>query len=310
MNKPSLNTIRNGAGAADAGLVKDATTQSFRADVIDESRRQPVLVDFWAPWCGPCKQLGPVLEKAVKAAKGKVKLVKLNTDEHQAIAGQIMGALGIQSIPAVIAFKNGQPVDGFIGALPESQVKAFVERITGPIGPSEAETLVTEAEAALEAQDAQTAGQLFSEALSLEPDHVRALGGLARALVLLGHVEHAREVLAGVPKGKENDPAVAAARAQLELAEQAQDLGDVRELKARVEADPADLQARFDLALALNARGDRQGALDHLLDIVRRDRGWNEDGARKQLVQLFDAWGPKDPLTLAGRRRLSSLPFS
>jgi putative thioredoxin len=309
MNKPSFTLGGNGA-AADDGLVKDATTQSFRADVLDESRRQPVLVDFWAPWCGPCKQLGPVLEKAVKAAKGKVKLVKLNTDEHQAIAGQIMGALGIQSIPAVIAFKNGQPVDGFIGALPESQVKAFVERVVGPIGPSDAEAILAEAEAALAENDLEGAGALFAEALRLEPENAAAIGGLARVLVMAGEVDHAREVLGTVPKGKENDPAVAAARAQLDLAQQVQDLGDARELKARVEADPNDHQARFDFALALNARGDRQGALDNLLEIVRRDRAWNEDAARKQLVQLFDAWGPKDPLTAAGRRRLSSLLFA
>ena len=308
MNKQSFTLGGNGAAAN--GLVKDTTTQSFRADVLEESRRQPVLVDLWAPWCGPCKQLGPVLEKAVKAAKGKVKLVKLNIDEQQAIAAQLMSLLGTQSIPTVVAFKNGQPMDAFQGALPESQVKAFIERVVGPVGPSDAEAILAEAEAALKESDVEGAGQLFAEALSLEPENAAAIGGLARALVMAGQVDQAREVLDRVPKGKENDPAVAAARAQLDLARQAQDLGDARELKARVEADPNDHQARFDLALALNAKGDRQGALDNLLEIVRRDRGWNEDAARKQLVQLFDAWGPKDPATLAGRRRLSSLLFA
>lgn len=308
MNKQSFTLGGNGAAAN--GLVKDTTTQSFRADVLEESRRQPVLVDLWAPWCGPCKQLGPVLEKAVKAAKGKVKLVKLNIDEQQAIAAQLMSLLGTQSIPTVVAFKNGQPMDAFQGALPESQVKAFIERVVGPVGPSDAEAILAEAEAALKESDLEGAGQLFAEALSLEPENAAAIGGLARTLVMAGQVDQAREVLDRVPKGKENDPAVAAARAQLDLARQAQDLGDARELKARVEADPNDHQARFDLALALNAKGDRQGALDNLLEIVRRDRGWNEDAARKQLVQLFEAWGPKDPATLAGRRRLSSLLFA
>ena len=294
------------APAAADGLVKDTTTQTFVKDVIEESRRQPVLVDFWAPWCGPCKQLTPVLEKAVRAAKGKVKLVKMNIDEHPAVAGQ----LGIQSIPAIIAFVNGQPADGFLGALPESQITAFLERVTKQeIGGQEKE-LLKAAEAALATGDAAGAAELYSEILAEDPDHVQALAGLARANLEAGNVEQAKATLAQVPEAKRNDSAVAAARAALEVAEQAATLGPVVELEKKVSANPLDHQARFDLAVALNAANRRQEALDHLLEIVRRDRKWNDDGARKQLVQFFEAWGPTDEHTVAGRRRLSSILFA
>jgi putative thioredoxin len=290
---------------ADA-FVKDTTTQTFVKDVIEESKRQPVLVDFWAPWCGPCKQLGPILEKAVRAAKGKVKLVKMNIDDHPAIPGQ----MGIQSIPAVIAFVNGQPADGFMGALPESQVVAFLERLTkGSIG-GEAKDLLKAADAALAEGDAAGAADMYAQLLAEDNSNVQALGGLARCYVETGALDQARQTLAMVPDGKQNDAAVAAARAALELAEQAKSLGPVAELEQKVAANPLDHQARFDLALALNGKGRRAEALEHLITIVKRDRRWNDDGARKQLVQFFDAWGPIEEATIEGRRRLSSILFA
>ena len=286
-------------------LVSDTTTQSFVKDVIEESRRRPVLVDFWAPWCGPCKTLGPVLEKVVRAAKGKVKLVKMNIDEHPQISTQ----LGIQSIPTVFAFANGQPVDGFLGALPEGQVAAFVERLAGKAGGKTVDLLKT-AEELLAKGDASGAAELFAQVLAEEPESVRALGGLARCHVAAGNLVPARATLSLIPKDRENDPAASAARAAVELAEQGASLGDSSSLEAKVAANPLDHQARFDLALAFNARGKRQMALDHLLEIVRRDRKWNDDSARKQLLQFFEAWGPNDEMTIEGRRRLSSILFA
>ena len=292
--------------AATDGLIKETTTQTFVKDVIEESKRQPVLIDFWAPWCGPCKQLTPVLEKTVKAAKGKVKLVKMNIDEHPAIPGQ----MGIQSIPAVIAFVNGQPADGFMGALPESQVVAFLERLTkDKIGGGDKD-LLNAAEQALANKDHAGAAKIYAQVLEEDGASIPALAGLARCYVATGAIEQAKQTLAMVPEGKHNDTAVAAARAAIELAEQSQSLGPLDELEQKVAANPADHQARFDLALALNASGSRDAALDHLMEIVKRDRKWNDDGARKQLVQFFDAWGPTDEATIAGRKRLSSILFS
>jgi len=294
------------AGGADTDLIKDTTTQAFRTDVLEASRSVPVLVDFWAPWCGPCKQLTPVLEKAVRAAKGKVRLVKMNIDDHPQIAGQ----LGIQSIPAVIAFKNGQPLDGFMGALPESQVAAFIQRIAGPGGDDSVEAALEAAAAALDAKDYAGAAGLYGAVLQAEPEHMGALAGLVRCFLGLGEVAQARGLLAGLSPEQEKDPAIAGARAALELAEQAEKLGSPADLARRVERDPADHQSRFDLALALNAGGDRAAAVEHLLEIVRRDRGWNDEAARKQLLQFFEAWGPKDPAAVKGRQRLSSLLFA
>jgi putative thioredoxin len=288
------------------GFIKDTTTQTFVKDVIEESRRQPVLVDFWAPWCGPCKQLTPVLEKTVKAAKGKVKLVKMNIDEHPAIPGQ----MGIQSIPAVIAFVNGQPADGFMGALPESQVIAFLERLTKDRIGGEAKDQLTAADAALAEGDAAGAADIYSQVLAEDPESVPALAGLVRCYVETGAIDQAKQTLAMIPEAKRNDSAVAAARAALDLAEQAKSLGPIAELEQKVAANPLDHQARFDLALALNGKGQRQDALDHLISIVKRDRKWNDDGARKQLVQFFDAWGPTDEATVEGRRKLSSILFA
>jgi putative thioredoxin len=292
--------------AAADGLVKDTTTQNFVKDVIEESSGQPVLVDFWAPWCGPCKQLTPVLEKVVKAAKGRVKLVKMNIDEHPAIPGQ----MGIQSIPAVIAFVGGRPADGFMGALPESQVTAFVERLIKDRVGGEAKDMLKAADAGLAEGNAAGAAELYAQVLAEDATNVAALAGLARAYVASGAAEQAKQTLAMVPEAKRNDAAVAAARAALELAEQAKSIGPADELEQKVAANPLDHQARFDLALALNANGRRQDAADHLLEIVRRDRKWNDDGARKQLVQFFDAWGPTDEATIAGRKRLSSILFA
>jgi len=295
-----------GTTAAAADVVKDITTQSFMKDVIEESRRQPVLVDFWAPWCGPCKQLTPVLEKAVKAAKGKVKLTKMNIDEHPAIPGQ----MGIQSIPAVIAFVNGQPADGFMGALPESQVVQFLERLTkGKIGNEEAD-LLKAADAALVEGNPAAAADIYAQLLAEDSNNVHALAGLARCYVETGALEQAKQTLAMVPEAKRNEASVAAARAALEVAEQAQSLGPFAELEAKVLADPSDHQARFDLAVALNAKGERAEAANHLLEIIKRDRKWNDDGARKQLVQFFEAWGFADPAAVEGRKRLSSILFA
>jgi putative thioredoxin len=300
--------LQNGGAmtAAADNAVIDTTTEGFLKDVIEESKRQPVLVDFWAPWCGPCKQLTPVLEKAVKAAKGKVKLAKMDIDKHPEIPGQ----MGIQSIPAVIAFANGQPVDGFMGALPESQVIAFLERVTkGKIG-GEEKDLLKEADSALAAGNAADAANLYGQLLKEDSGNIPALAGLARCYVATGNLEQAKKTLEMVPEAKRNDAAVAAARAALEVAEQAKSVGPIDELEKKVAADPLDHQARFDLATALNAKGKRTEAAEHLLAIVKRDRKWNEDGARKQLVQFFEAWGANDPATLEGRKRLSSILFS
>ena len=294
------------AAAAPEGLIKETTTQSFMKDVIEESKRQPVLIDFWAPWCGPCKQLTPILEKAVKAAKGKVKLVKMNIDEHPAIPGQ----MGIQSIPAVIAFVNGQPSDGFMGAQSESQVNAFLERLTKGAVAGETKDLLAEADAALAAGKVEHAAAVYSDILTEDKTNVAALAGLARTLVAADQIEKAKQVLAQVPEAKRNDAAVAAAQAALDIAEQASSVGPIGELEQKVAANPLDHQARFDLAVALNAGGKRAEAVEQLMEIVKRDRKWNDDGARKQLVQFFEAWGPTDEATVTGRKRLSSILFA
>jgi putative thioredoxin len=298
--------LLNETVAEQPGLIKDTTTQGFRQDVVAESMSQPVLVDFWAPWCGPCKQLTPIIEKVVKEAKGKVKLVKMNIDEHPQIPGQ----LGIQSIPAVIAFRQGQPIDGFMGAQPESQVKAFIEKLVGPMGPGATEELIAAAEAAIEAGDAAGASELYAGVLELEPENAAAIAGLARLHLDMGDLDGAKGILTMVPEAKASDPAIAAIRAAIELAEQAASLGDTAELEAKLAANPKDHQARFDLALALNAGDRREQAVDHLIAIIRADRAWNDDGARKQLLQFFEAWGPMDEHSMAGRRKLSTTLFS
>jgi putative thioredoxin len=292
-------------GAAGADLIKNTTTKDFMQDVVEASREVPVLVDFWAPWCGPCRQLTPILEKAVRAAKGAVKLVKLNIDEHPQIPGQ----MGVQSIPAVFAFQDGRPVDGFMGALPESRVNAFIARLIGDEAADDAADL-DDAEAALAAGDANTAAQAFAEALQKDAENARAAAGLAKCYIKTGDHDRAEQTLALVPPAKADSAPVASARASLELARKAASAGDVDQLRAKLEANPKDSQSRFDLAVALNAKGDRQGALEELLTIIRKDRAFNDDAARKQLLQLFDAWGPADPATISGRQRLSSLLFA
>jgi len=298
------------AGAA-AGWVKDSTQANFAKDVVQVSMETPVIVDFWAPWCGPCKQLGPLLEKAVTEAKGAVRMVKINVDENQALAQQ----LRIQSIPTVYAFFQGRPVDGFQGSLPESEVKAFVKRLLQASGPDDAtaaiEEAMTQAEEALTQGDAGTAGAIFQQVLQHEPENMKALSGLLRALVAAGEVDAAREQFEALTQETKDKAEFAGIKAQLELlAETAKAAGQMAELKAKVAADPKDWQAHFDLAQGLYAAGEREAAVDALLDLVRRNRLWNEEAARKQLIKYFEAWGPTDPLTLDARRRLSSVLFS
>ena len=297
--------ILNSGAATDADLIKNTTTKDFMHDVIDASREVPVLVDFWAPWCGPCRQLTPILEKAVRAAKGAVRLVKLNIDDHPQIPGQ----MGVQSIPAVFAFQDGRPVDGFMGALPESRVAAFIARLIGDTVDDVAAD-VEAAEAALAAGDLNTAAQLFGEVLQQDRENVQSLAGLAKCYIKTGDLARAEQTLALVPPAKAEAAPVASARAALELARKASEAGDVESLRAQLAAEPKDPQIRFDLALALNAKGDRNGALEELLLLVAKNRTWNDDAARKQLLQLFDAWGPTDPATVSGRQRLSSLLFA
>src|SRR3984957_10690381 len=305
-----VTIVEQGGGPAApvaADLIKETTTQTFVKDVIEESKRQPVLIDFWAPWCGPCRQLTPILEKAVRAANGKVKLVKMNIDEHPAIPGQ----MGIQSIPAVLAFVNGQPADGFMGVVPESQVAAFVSKLTaGMPGEPNIADILKEAETLLAEGDATTAASIYAEVLSVEATNIAALAGLAKCYVTTGAIDQAKQTLALVPESKRGDAAVKAVQATIDLAEQASSLGPVAELEQKVGANPLDHQARFDLATALNAAGKRTEATQQLLEIVKRDRKWNEDGARKQLVQFFDAWGATDEATVEGRKRLSTILFS
>ena len=290
----------------ESGLIKDTSTQGFMADVIDASREALVLVDFWAPWCGPCKQLTPVLERAVRAAGGAVRLVKLNIDEHPAISGQ----LGVQSIPTVYAFKAGQPVDRFSGALPESQVKEFIARHAEPAGASKAEVEIEAAEAALDAGDIKIAAPAFAAILQGDPASVRAIAGLAKCYIRSGDLERAVQTLALVADGAKNTGAIDTAKAMLELARKAEDAGDVAELRARAESNPRDFQLRCDLAIALNAAGDHAGAAEQLLEIIAMDRGWNEGAAKAQLLQFFEAWGNEEPATVAGRQKLSLLLFS
>ena len=287
-------------------LIRETTTQTFLQDVIEASKTVPVLVDFWAPWCNPCKQLTPILEKAVKAAGGTVKLVKMNIDEHPSVAGQ----LGVQSIPAVFAFKDGRPVDGFMGALPESQVRSFIERVAGKGAFSGSE--LDAAQAALDAGDVKSAAEGFAAALQRDSGNESAIAGLARCYISTGDLARAEQVLALTPPAKQTAAPIVSAKAALELARKAEGSAkaDTAALAAEIEKNAANHQARFDLALALNAKGDREGALDQLLEIIRRNKSWNEDAARKQLVEFFDAWGPDHPLAASGRQRLSSLLFA
>jgi len=301
-----LGALKPGGGSPSGDVIKDGSTASFAKDVLDASRQSLVLVDFWASWCGPCKQLTPILEKVVKSYGGKVRLVKINTDEHPGIAGQ----LRIQSLPTVYAFRDGRPLDGFMGAQPESQVRAFIDRLLGEDAEADLAGALEAAEAALESGDLQAAAETFAAVLQEDQQNAQALAGLARCYLESGDAARAEQTLSLVPPDKETSAPVQSARAALELAKLAGQSDNRAELEAKLAANPADHQIRFDLAVALAARGGKGEALDHLLEIVRRDRNWNDQAARKQLVQLFDAWGAKDPLTIDGRRRLSSILFS
>lgn len=305
---PAANAAASAQGATPAGdLIKDTTTAGFAADVIQESRRQPVLVDFWAPWCGPCRQLTPVIEKVVQQAGGRVKLVKMNIDDHPSIAGQ----LGIQSIPAVIAFKDGQPLDGFMGAVPETQIEAFIEKIAGKgDGQAQIAEAIAAAAEARAAGDVQTAADIYHAVLEQHPETIEALVGLADLAFDEGDIEGAEALLVQVPEAGKDNAALVALRAKMALAAQAASLGDPSEFERKLAADPKDHQARFDLALIQSANGQHMEAANNLLEIVRADRTWNDDGARAQLVQFFEAWGMADPATLSARRKLSSLLFS
>ena len=311
----SIPPAKPTAGAAPAAgdLIKDSSDRAFMADVIEASQAVPVIVDFWAPWCGPCKQLGPILEKAVLAAKGKVRLVKIDTDKDPMVASQ----LRVQSIPAVYAFFQGRPVDGFMGALPESQVKAFVEKLVklaGAAGGGEGDILeeaLAQAKEALEAGDTQTASEIYGEILQADPENLNAAAyaGLVRCLIVSDDLARAKQMLDKVPEQIAKDKEIAAVRSALEVAEQAANAGPIPELTEKVARNPDDHESRFDLALALFAAGKREAAVDELLELVRRDRAWNDEAARKQLVKFFEAFGPTDPLTVQTRRRLSSILF-
>ncbi len=288
-----------------SGAAKATTAAGFSADVIAASSRQPVLVHFLSARSDACHELQAGLERVISLAEGKVRLVTMDVDAHPQIASR----LGIRTLPAVYAFQRGQPVDGFMGSLPDAQIKGFVERLVGPIGDGN-EEIMAEAEAALASGDPQNAGAIFSEVLGVDPEHLGALSGLIRSLVALGDLEGARGVLEQVPPSGAKDQGIVAAVAALEVAEQANSVGDLADLMRKVEADPDDHQARFDLALGLSGKGKREEAADQLLAIMKGDRAWNDGGARKQLLQFFEAWGLMDPVTLAARRKLSTLLFS
>ncbi len=296
----------NAINAVEAGLIKDSGMETFLQDVIEASMERPILVDFWAPWCGPCKQLTPILEKSVKAAGGRVALVKVNIDENQQIAQQ----LRIQSIPAVFVFDKGQPVDGFVGNQPESQIRAMIDRVAGPGGPSPMDQLLDIAAQAFAAGDAAAAAQAYGQVLEEDPASPAAIAGLARCNVQGGNLDGARQVLALTPPDAQNHPEIAAVRAALELAESSLNVGDLAGLQAALESNPNDHQARYDLAVGLAAKGDNETAAAQLLEIIRKDRKWNEEAARKQLVRLFEMLGPENPVTMDARRKLSAILFS
>ena len=304
-----MEPILGQPGDVPADVIKDGSTATFMADVIEASMDAPVVVDFWAPWCGPCKQLGPVLEKVVRAANGAVKLVKIDIDQDPEIAQQ----LRVQSIPAVFAFSGGRPVDAFQGALPESQVKSFIDKLAKSAGTAVASPLdeaLDQAAERLAAKDFGAAASIYAQVVQHAPDNAAGIAGLTRALVGLGEAGQAREVFDTLPEDARGNAEAEAAASALALAEKAADTGDRDELLARLESHPDDHQARFDLALALHAEGRNEEAIDALVEIVRRAREWNDQAARKQLLELFEALGPTDPATVAGRRKLSAILFS
>ncbi|WP_267552484.1 thioredoxin [Rhizobium rhizogenes] len=297
--------------ASGASPIKDTTTATFAKDVIEESRNQPVLVDFWAPWCGPCKQLTPVLEKVVTEAQGRVKLVKMNIDDHPSVAGQ----LGIQSIPAVIAFVDGRPADGFMGAVPESQVRQFIDRLGGPAGgaddqAAEIAAVLEEAGGLLAAGDINGAAELFGAVLQADPENPKALAGMAECMIAAGQSQRAREALTDLPETLANDAGIQAIVKKLDQIDEARKLGDPVAIEQELAANPDNHEQRVKLAKIRNVEGKRDEAAEHLLIVMRKDRTFDDDGARRQLLEFFDVWGPKDPATIAARRRLSSILFS
>ncbi|WP_366653850.1 thioredoxin [Fodinicurvata sp. EGI_FJ10296] len=299
-----------GGGSPEEDPVKDSDTAQFQADVIDASMQVPVIVDFWAPWCGPCKQLGPALEKVVRAARGKVKLVKINVDENQQLASQ----LRIQSLPTVFAFYQGRPLDGFQGAQPESQLQQFVEKLLASSGGDQGDPVaeaLDQADQALAAGDARTAGGLYQQVMQHDPENERAAIGVVRALIELGDLASARELLDSLSEERAKSDAVAAVRSALEMAEQARKAAEnLPELESAVAANPADHESRLELSRALFGANRKEEAMDHLLTIIRKDRDWNDGAGRLELLKLFEALGPTDPLTISGRRKLSSILFS
>ncbi len=305
-----MEMVIGGGNAAPADLVKESDTQGFNADVIEASREVPVIVDFWADWCEPCKQLGPIIEKVVRAAGGAVKLVKVDVDKNQQLATQ----LRVQSLPTVLAFVNGQPVDGFVGALPESQIASFVDRLVASAGtgtgPNPLEQALEQAQKALESGQLGAASSLFAQVLQHEPENLTATAGVIRCTLEGGDFETALAMFEGLSEDQRASDELASVAASLELAALGEAAGDIASLMEKVAGNQNDHQARFDLAMALYAAGKQSEAADELLEIVQRNRSWNDEAARKQLLKFFEAWGPTDPLTLEARRRLSSLLFS
>ncbi|MCZ4289563.1 thioredoxin [Hoeflea alexandrii] len=308
-DKP-MTAANAGPGAAAGDLISDTTTAGFTADVLQASRDVTVLVDFWAPWCGPCKQLTPVIEKVVREANGRVKLVKLNIDDHPAIPGQ----MGIQSIPAVVAFSGGKPVDGFMGALPESQIREFIDKVAGPPAKSsteeQIEQILAQSREAFTAGDVETAARGFGAILQMDQAHVGAIAGMAGCMLAAGEFDRAEKLLNAIPVEERKDQEVASVFKRLEMAREVAELGDPVELEARLASNPADHEARLKFAKILNAQGYREAAADELFTIMRKDRKWEDEAARKTLLEFFEAWGPVDPATLSARRQLSSLLFS
>lgn len=303
----SLNGLSNSATNPQLNKwVSDTTTATFQNDVLNESKKQTVLVDFWAPWCGPCKQLGPILEKIINEAKGSVRLVKMNIDDHPSIAGQ----LGISSIPAVVAFVNGQPVDAFMGNVPESEIRAFISRNSSESQEADMQAAIDAAQELLAHGDFVQALNIFSAVLQQEPENITAIAGLATCFLEAGDTDKAKAILETAPTNKKSDPAITAILARIAIAEQIKTLGDPIALHKQVDENPKNYSARFDLALIFNAQGEHAKAADMLLDLMREDRTWEDEKAKKQLLQFFEVWGLTNPVTLSARRKLSSLLFA